>query len=93
MKYFSYENIMRNISFLLYIAAIAMIYIWNTHYAEKNRREINTINKELKELRWKYVVSKSSLMHRSKQSEVAKLVEPLGLTELTSPPHKLVISY
>lgn len=82
----SYYWIMKNISFFLFLAALAVIYIYNGHYADKIVRDINKTNKELKELQYEYKTLKSEVMFRSKQSELAKAVEPFGLKELTQPP-------
>ena len=46
---------------------------------------------ELKEVRWNFMATKSDLMYKSKQTEVAKAVEGMGLKEITSPPKKIVI--
>jgi len=82
----SYHWIMRNISFFLFLAALAVIYIYNGHYADKIVRDINRTNKELRELQYEYKTLKSEVMFRSKQSELAKAVEPFGLKELMQPP-------
>ena len=84
--------IMKNIRFFLFLAALAVIYIYNGHYADKVVRDINRTNKELKELQYEYKTLKSEVMFRSKQSELAKAVEPFGLKELTLPPYVLMDS-
>jgi hypothetical protein len=55
-------------------------------------RNINKVNHELKELQYEYKFLKSEVMFRSKQSEIAKTVETLGLKELTVPPAVLIDS-
>lgn len=85
----SYRWIMRNIGFFLFLAALAVVYIYNGHYADKVSRDINRTNKELKELQYEYKTLKSEVMFRSKQSQLAKAVEPFGLKELTRPPYIL----
>jgi hypothetical protein len=62
------------------------VYIYNGHYAEKTIRNINKVDNELKELQYEYKTLKSEVMFRSKQSELAKAVAPLGLKELVVPP-------
>ena len=84
--------IMKNIRFFFFLAALAVIYIYNGHYADKVVRDINRTNKELKELQYEYKTLKSEVMFRSKQSELARAVEPFGLKELTLPPYVLVDS-
>jgi len=88
----SYQWIMKNIPFFLFLAALAVVYIYNGHYADKIVRDINRTNKELKELQYEYKTLKSEVMFRSKQSELARAVEPFGLKELTQPPLVLVDS-
>lgn len=86
LKIFSYRWITRNIPFFLFLAALAVVYIYNGHYADKTIRSINKVSKELKELHHEYKTLKSEVMFRSKQSELAKTVDTLGLKELTVPP-------
>ena len=68
------------------MALLAVIYIYNGHYADKTIRNINQTAKEVKELQYEYKNVKSEVMFRSKQSELIKAVEPLGLKELTIAP-------
>jgi len=86
MPLMSYRWIMKNIYFFLFLAALAVIYIYNGHYADRVVRDINKTNKELKELQYEYKTLKSEVMFRSKQSELAKAVGPFGLKELTQAP-------
>lgn len=86
LKLFSYGWILQNIPFFLFLSALAVVYIYNGHYADKTIRNINKVSRELKELQYEYKTLKSEVMFRSKQSEMAKAVEPLGLKELTVPP-------
>ena len=81
-----YQWIVRNIPFFLFMAFLAVIYIYNGHYADKVIRDISRTSKELKELQYEYKTLKSDVMFRSKQSELAKAVEPFGLKELMKPP-------
>ena len=89
-RLFGYRWIVKNIPFFLFLSVLAVIYIYNGHYADKTVRNINKVNKELKELQYEYKTLKSEVMYRSKQSELAKAVEPLGLKELTVPPAVLI---
>jgi hypothetical protein len=67
-----------------------VIYIYNGHNADKTIRNINRTAKEVKELQHEYKTVKSEVMFRSKQSELSKAVEPLGLKELTVTPAVLL---
>ena len=87
-----YRWVVRNIGFLLFLAALAVIYIYNGHYADKISRDLSRTDKELKELQYEYKTLKSEVMFRSKESELAKAVAPFGLVELTQPPFVLIDS-
>lgn len=83
---FNYRWIVRNVPFFLFLALLAVVYIYNGHNADKTIRNINKVNKELKELQYEYKTLKSEVMFRSKQSELAKAVAPFELKELLTPP-------
>ena len=82
----NYQSIVKQVPFFLFLALLAVVYIYNGHYADKTIRNINQTAKEVKELQFEYKTVKSEVMFRSKQSELAKAVEPLGLKELTIAP-------
>lgn len=82
----NYQSIVRQVPFFLFLTMLAVVYIYNGHYADKTVRAINKTSRELKELQYEYKTAKSELMFRSKQSELAKAVEVMGLKELTEPP-------
>jgi hypothetical protein len=85
-RLFGHRWIVKNVPFFLFLSVLAVIYIYNGHYADKTIRSINKVNRELKELQYEYKTLKSEVMFRSKQSELARAVEPLGLKELVAPP-------
>ena len=76
---------------ILFITFLTIFYIGNNHYAEKTTREIEKLETEVEELRADYTSLKADYMFSSKQSEVAKKVEKLGLIENETPPEKIVI--
>ena len=82
----NYQSIVKQVPFFLFLALLAVIYIYNGHYADKTIRNINQTAKAVKELQYEYKTVKSEVMFRSKQSELARAVEPLGLKELTIAP-------
>ena len=77
--------------FIIFIAFLGMIYIGNRHFAENNIRDIDKLSKEVKELSWDFKTLKADLMLKSTQTEVAKVVDTLGLKEPVEPPKKIVI--
>jgi hypothetical protein len=87
-----YRWVVRNVGYLLFLSALAVIYIYNGHYADKISRDLSRTDKELKELQYEYKTLKSEVMFRSKESELSKAVAPFGLVELTQPPFVLIDS-
>lgn len=76
---------------ILFAMLLGLLYISNTHYAEKTVRKINSIHAEVEDLRADYTTLKSDLMFASKQSEVARKVKALGLKESLTPPYKIAV--
>jgi hypothetical protein len=85
-RLFNYDWVVRNIPYFLFLSVLAILYIYNGHYSDNTIKDINKTSKELKEAQYEYKSMKSEVMFRSKQSELAKAVEPLGLKELMQPP-------
>jgi hypothetical protein len=76
---------------ILFAMLIGLIYIGNTHYAEKTTRAIDRAQTEVEDLRADYTTLKADVMFASKQSEVARRVKELGLKESLRPPFKVVV--
>ena len=85
-RFFNHQWVVKNIPFFLFLSALAVLYIYNGHYADKITRKIGTTEKHIKELEYEYKTIKSEVIFRSKASELVKAVEPLGLKELTTAP-------
>lgn len=76
---------------MIFVMVLGLLYISNTHYAEKTVRKINDVQAEVEDLRADYTTMKADLMFASKQSEVARKVSPYGLKETLRPPYKIVV--
>ncbi len=76
---------------ILFAVLLSMLYISNTHYAEKTTRKIDKMQSEVEDLRADYTTLKADIMYSSKQSEVARRVKELGLKESLNPPFKVVV--
>ncbi|PLX10980.1 MAG: hypothetical protein C0597_15875 [Marinilabiliales bacterium] len=87
------DFIVKQLPYIVFLVALAFIYIANRYHAEKVVRANVELSKEINELRAEAITTSSELMFISKQSEVAKLVEErgLGLKESVVPPKKIVI--
>ncbi len=86
----NYQWIVMNISFFLFLALIAILYIANGHLTDKTIRKINTTQHELKELQFEYKTLKSELMRRSRAVEIQDKVAPYGLVVAKEMPIRLV---
>jgi hypothetical protein len=76
---------------VLFVLALGLIYIGNTHYAEQTVRKIDVMQVQVEDLRADYTTLKADLMFSSKQSEVARKVKAFGLEESLTPPYKVVV--
>ena len=76
---------------ILFVMMLGLLYISNTHNAEKTIRKIDQVQSDVEDLRADYTTLKSDLMFASKQSEVARKVKNLGLKESLNPPTKVVV--
>jgi len=85
--------ILKNIWYVIVITSLAAIYIANRFHAEKITRDINRIQREVRELRAESLSTSADLMYLSRQSEVYKLVRERGLEleELKTPAFKLLV--
>lgn len=85
-KSFNHKWIVSNIPFFLFLTALAVMYIYNGHLADKLMKKITVSEKNIKELEYEYKTLKADVIYRSKGSELVKAVEPLGLKESKLPP-------
>lgn len=83
---------MENLPFILFMVALATVYIANARYAERNVREIQDLQEKVKELNYEYMSLKSELMQSSMESEVAKKVANQGLYPLQDKPFKIILN-
>ncbi len=74
------------VPFALFVGLLAILYIANGHYADDTIRKTARARNELKQLQYEYKTLQAELMYRSKESELARAVAPLGLKRLTEPP-------
>lgn len=74
--------VLRNLPFVLFLGFLTILYIANVHFAEKQVRRIQVLQREVKELKRQYNAVKSTLMTESQLSEVAADVQSLGLRKM-----------
>lgn len=91
-SFLSGSNVVSSLPFIFFLTFLGICYIGNGYNAEKTIRELYKTGNEIKELRSEYITTKSELMYISKQSQVAKATENIGLQELTEPPKKILVA-
>lgn len=79
------------VPYVLYVTFIGVLYIGNTHYADRISRKYDSLKKEVEDLRADYTTIKADYMFESKQSEVERKVAKIGLEEGVIPPFKIEI--
>lgn len=86
------KSVFKQLPFLMLLVLMMVLYIFNNNLAEKNLIKIEKTKKELIELRYEYISSKSDMMDSLNQSIVQQKLELLGIKEPTNPPHKIFIN-
>lgn len=90
-SFLSEESTLKRFPFLLFLSLLAICYIAYGYYSDDQVRKVNQLTSQIKELRTQYIVAKDSLVIKSKQSEVAKALAPIGIKESIVPPKKILI--
>ena len=88
-EFLSYGWILKNMGFFLFLSVLAVFYIANGHMADNRIRRINETARQLKDLQYEYKTIKSEIMFRSRESELVKAAEPLGLQLDSVPPLRI----
>lgn len=83
--------VLKNLPFVLFLSFLTVIYIANSHYAEKQVRQIQTLQKEVKELKRQYNSLKSEIMFKSRLAEIGEDVESLGLRKTAGRVKRIVV--
>ncbi len=85
--------VVRQMPFVLFMTALAIVYIANRFHAETLVRKSEKLKKEIKDLKAESITVASELMFSSNQTEVVKLVEEneIEISESKLPPIKIEI--
>ena len=87
----SYQGIVRNMPYLMFLTLLAILYITNNNKAISLTRSVNEQTKELKELKWRYMDLQSRLMYQTSESQLIKKTELFGLKPLDRPAFEIKI--
>ena len=90
-NFLSKDSVVSFLPFIFFLTFMGILYIANGYYAEKVVRDLNKAGNDVKELRSEYITIKSDLNYKSKQSQVARATESIGVFESTIPPTKIIV--
>jgi hypothetical protein len=76
--------------YIVLVGICGIVYIANVHYAEKNVRKINKLQKEVELLRTDYTNMKATLILQGKRSVIRQKVANFGLIENEKPVYKVI---
>lgn len=90
--YINRDAVISIFPFLVFLVFLGMLQIANSYYTESIVRQIDKTSKEIKELQTEFITGRSELMYNTNQSQVAAMVEPIGLKESRTAPLKIVVA-
>jgi len=88
-NWLGYENIAKNLPFIIFLACLGILYIFNQYAAEKNQRNIDQLQKNIEQLQWQYKSEKAAFEDSLMQSNLETRVARLGLEIPDAPPQPL----
>jgi hypothetical protein len=92
LDYLTEGLILKNLMFVLFLGALAVVYIANSHYAERNARKVLALQKEIKELRWQYLTIESENMYNSRRTELTERLRKEDFLPAPTTPRRIIVS-
>lgn len=89
----SWNWVLDNIPYLVFVTILGLLYILNTRSAEKVFTEVSHLNKEVEELRWEYLTKKAKTEKMMSKNNLTNLINKhnIGLKTFTKPPQKMLL--
>ncbi|MDX2250218.1 MAG: FtsL-like putative cell division protein [Bacteroidia bacterium] len=78
------------IKFMIFLAAIGLVYIWNSHRAERQVKIMESYRVEVKRLKSNYLLKESTLSAGTRLSKIQQIVDTVGLRTLHEPAYKII---
>jgi hypothetical protein len=86
----SAPGVNRYLRYLIFIVCIGLVYVWNSHFAEKQLKREDDLKKEIGEAKAEFRTIHARLSSGTRKSVISSKVDTLGLKVLDVPPFKLV---
>ncbi|WP_235296182.1 FtsL-like putative cell division protein [Portibacter marinus] len=91
-KLFGLPSIAKNMSYVMFIGLLGLVYIFNSHYAEGNLRKTKKLENKIREAKWEYMSIKSDIMQKSTRSEIIRKLDGYEGLESKNLPRKIEAS-
>lgn len=83
--------LLRNLSLIVFLAVLALVYISNVHVAERKQLKIEEKKREVQKIKWEYMSVEKDMLLNSSPSEMEKKTSEIGLEPPSSIPPKLTL--
>jgi len=90
-KFLVDEDAKKNWGFIIFLTILALLMITSSHQIDKKVQKIAILNKEKRELRSKFVATKSDLMKLRMESSISEKLAEKGLFISQTPPQKIEV--
>lgn len=86
------EYISKNLNFILFIIALALISITSSHIIDNKIKEINNIHIEIQKIKSEYYSIHSQLIKMQSEAIIKKFMIPIGFNFSIHPHYQLILS-
>lgn len=86
------DIITKNLTLLVFIAFLGVLYIANVHVAERKMMKIEKLKKEVQTVKYRYMDVKQSIHYTSMPSVIEKKVSSKGLKQSEKAPEVLILN-
>ena len=76
--------------FVVFLALIGVVYIWNSYYAERQIKEMDALEHSVQNLKARYLLKQSTHSAGTRLTRVESLVDTIGLRKMNQPAFRLV---
>lgn len=83
------EVLLKNVSLIMFVAILGVLYIANVHVAERKQMRIEKLKKEVQKKKWEYMGIEKDLLLNSSPSRIEEKMNELGLKYSTKRPVRL----
>jgi hypothetical protein len=78
--------------FTLFLGAIGIAYVFNSHLADRQVREMERLETKVKDLKSNYHMRQSVLLAGTRYSEIELAADTVGLVAMSQPPYQLFVN-